>query len=637
MQNKKRMWLVIVGVLLLGWASLMVMGRGAKPNDVSYSKALAWAEAGQILNAEYSLSTGALVFTTQEKNNGAPQRWKTALPPMDDTTLKVLNEQGVEVNIVPRAMPSLWFTIGLTLLPILLLIGVMVYIFKKQHGGGAGVEKALGFGKSKVQMLTPNENKIRLKDVEGCDEAKAEVSEIIDFLSNPEKYQRTGAKVPRGVLMAGPPGTGKTLLAKAIAGEASCPFFFTSGSDFVEMFVGVGASRVRNMFEQAKAVAPAIIFVDEIDAVGRSRSSGGMGGNDEREQTLNALLVEMDGMKGHENIIVIAATNRPEMLDEALRRPGRFDREVNVGLPDRIGRAKILQLHSKTVPMDVDVDWEVLARGTPGFSGADLANLINEAALKAARDGTKVVSMKQLEWSRDKVIMGAEKLSGVKNEKERRITAFHEAGHAIVAYALPDTDPVHKISIVPRGRAFGVTVQLPQEDSYNTDKESMLHRIAILMGGRAAEEVVFGKHKITAGASNDFYRSTQMVRRMVTSWGMYEEIGPVSLEGESGMPMGYDTGWSNDWKRKADDLIANVLQTQYEQACQILREHREALDRVSLALLERETLEGHEFVKLMKGEPLMEVQGGIESLSPHSSLGQNDSLSGMPGLKGALT
>ena len=522
----------------------------------------------------------------------------TTLPPSDNETLKLLAAKAtLEVRDRPR--PSAWSSWAMALVPIMLFIAFLWWFMRRQSGGQAG-HPAMNFGKARVQSLDPSENPVRFADVAGCDEAKGEVVEIVEFLKDPEKYARLGGKMPHGVLLVGPPGTGKTLLAKAIAGEAKVPFFFTSGSDFVEMFVGVGASRVRDMFAQAKAQAPSIIFIDELDAVGGKRSSGGTGsgGHDEREQTLNQLLVEMNGFVGNEGVIVLAATNRADMLDKALTRPGRFDREVMVSLPDRAGRVQILKVHGAKIPTDVSVDWDQLAAGTPGFSGAELANLTNEAALAAARQGARFVTQAHLEWARDRVMMGAEKLGGMKNERERTITAYHEAGHAVVARFLDNTDPVHKITIVPRGRSLGLTMQLPREDSYNLERDDLMSRIAVLMGGRAAEELALNVR--TAGAGNDFSRAASMARQMVATWGMDDTIGPISVDGEYGVQPGLDNGWSDSWKRQVDDRVANILRTQYQCALALLKANHAILEEVSQALLEKETLDGVEFEAIVQ-------------------------------------
>lgn len=526
-------------------------------------------------------------------------RVSTTLPPSDNDTLKLLASQAT-LEVKDRPLPSAWGSWAMAVVPILLFIAFLWWLMRRQSGGGQAGHPAMGFGKARVQSLNPEENPVRFSDVAGCDEAKAEVVELVEFLKDPEKYARVGGKMPHGVLLVGPPGTGKTLLAKAIAGEAKVPFFSTSGSDFVEMFVGVGASRVRDMFAQAKAQAPSIIFIDELDAVGGQRAASGTGGggNDEREQTLNQLLVEMNGFVGNEGVIVLGATNRADMLDKALTRPGRFDREVMVGLPDRAGRVQILKVHGAKVPTDVSVDWDMLAAGTPGFSGADLANLVNEAALAAARQGDRFVTQQHLEWARDRVMMGAEKLGGMKNERERKITAYHEAGHAVVARFLENTDPVHKITIVPRGRSLGLTMQLPKEDSYNLEREDLLSRIAVLMGGRAAEELALKVR--TAGAGNDFTRAASIARQMVATWGMDDAIGPISVDGEFGAQPGVDNGWSENWKQQVDSRVADILRSQYQRALELLKTNRAVLEEVSLALLEHETLDGVQFEEIVQ-------------------------------------
>lgn len=521
----------------------------------------------------------------------------TVLPPGDNETVRELAQQS-RVKVVERERPSILPNIMLGIFPVLLLIIFFWWMARRQ--AGAQGNPALGFGKSKVKVLNPEDNLIRFDDVAGCEEAKAEVREVVEFLRDPEKYTRVAAKMPHGLLMAGPPGTGKTLLAKAIAGEANVPFFFTSGSDFIEMFVGVGAARVRDMFARAKAHAPSIIFIDELDAIGgkRNNSGPGSGGNDEREQTLNQILIEMQGFAGREGVIVLAATNRPDMLDPALTRPGRFDREIMVDLPDRAGRLEILKVHAKKIPVDISVDWESIAAGTPGFSGAELANLINEAALATARDDQRLVTQKHLEWARDRVMMGAEKQGGMKNEREREITAYHEAGHAIVARFLENSDPVHKITIVPRGKSLGLMMQLPREDSYNLERKDLMNRMTILMGGRAAEVMALDLR--TAGAGNDFHRASSIARRMVSVWGMDDTIGPISVDGEYGPQSGINNGWSEVWKKQVDDRVAELLRSSYQCAIHILTTHRELLEEVSLALLEHETLGAEEFEAIVQ-------------------------------------
>lgn len=536
---------------------------------------------------------------------GASRQISTVAPPMAiDTVMELLQTEspGTVIEVGAPARPSTWGGIAyytILLLPILLL-GLIFWFSRRAGGPGGQADRAANFGKIRSAMVDPDSNPVRLADVAGCDEAKLEVAEIVDFLKRPEDFTRVGAKGPRGVLMVGSPGTGKTLLAKAIAGEAGVPFFTQSGSDFVEMFVGVGASRVRSLFELVKQHAPAIVFIDEIDAVGKTRSNGNVpGSNDERETTLNELLVQMDGFQSNSGIVVIAATNRADVLDPALRRPGRFDREVVVPLPDRDGRAKILALHAKKVPVARDVDWQKVARGTPGFSGADLANLVNEAALHAARRRASMVTPQDLEDARDKIIMGTERKGTVMNERDRRVVAYHEAGHALVGHFLPHTDPVHKITIVPRGRALGVTMSLPDEDSYNHNSDRLRAEIAVLMGGRAAEDVALSNASV--GASNDFHRATALARRMVGVWGM-SELGTISVHGEQGEGGGWSVSpWSEHWKRQVDDTSAAILHEEYNRAKQVMVDHREALERVALALLEHETVDSDLFLKLIAG------------------------------------
>jgi cell division protease FtsH len=483
--------------------------------------------------------------------------------------------------------------------PILFLIGLWIFIMRQMQTGG---NRAMQFGKSRAKMLTPNQKKVTFKDVAGCEEAKEELSEIIDFLKEPAKFQKLGGKIPKGVIMMGPPGTGKTLLARAVAGEANVPFFSISGSDFVEMFVGVGASRVRDLFEQGKKSAPCIIFIDEIDAVGRHRGAGLGGGHDEREQTLNALLVEMDGFEGNDGVILVAATNRPDVLDPALLRPGRFDRRVVVDRPDVKGREGILKVHTRTIPMSDDVDLSVVARGTPGFAGADLANLVNEAALAAARVDKKKVDMVDFNYAKDKVLMGAERKSMVMSDDEKRVTAYHEGGHALIASFEEHTDPLHKVTIIPRGRALGLTQQLPLEDKYTYSKEYIEAELAVMMGGRLAEEVCIGR--ITTGASNDFEKATEMARRMVCEWGM-SELGPMSFgrpEGEVflGRDFSRQPDYSEDTARKIDDEVNRIVTSSYARGKKIIVEHRVALEEIAKVLLEKESLDGEEIYAIIK-------------------------------------
>ncbi|MHB1678336.1 MAG: ATP-dependent zinc metalloprotease FtsH [Sulfuriferula sp.] len=524
--------------------------------------------------------------------------------PADFWMVSDLLKNGVVVEAKPEEEPSFLMNIFISWFPMLLLIGVWVFFMRQMQGGGKG--GAFSFGKSKARMLDESTNQITFADVAGCDEAKEEVSELVDFLREPAKFQKLGGRVPRGVLMAGSPGTGKTLLAKAIAGEAKVPFFSISGSDFVEMFVGVGAARVRDMFEQAKKHAPCIIFIDEIDAVGRQRGAGMGGGNDEREQTLNQLLVEMDGFEGAAGVIVIAATNRPDVLDPALLRPGRFDRQVFVPLPDIRGREQILLVHMRKIPSAPDVRADILARGTPGFSGADLANLVNESALFAARSNKRLVDMHDFERAKDKIMMGAERKNLVMPEDERRNTAYHESGHAVVAYLLDKTDPVHKVTIIPRGRALGLTMQLPTEDRYSMDRVQLLQNISVLFGGRIAEEV-FMNH-MTTGASNDFERATEMARRMVTQWGMSPALGTMVYgenEGEVFLGRSVTThkSVSEATMQKVDGEIRRIIDEQYAIARQILEENRDKVEAMAKALLEWETIDSDQIKDIMDGLP----------------------------------
>jgi cell division protease FtsH len=525
--------------------------------------------------------------------------------PQDLWMVSDLIKNGVEIESRPEEEPSMLMNIFISWFPMLLLIGVWVFFMRQMQGGG-GKGGAFSFGKSRARMLDDSKERVTFADVAGCDEAKEEVSELVDFLRDPSKFQTLGGRIPRGVLMVGSPGTGKTLLAKAIAGEAKVPFFSISGSDFVEMFVGVGAARVRDMFEQAKKQSPCIVFIDEIDAVGRQRGAGLGGGNDEREQTLNALLVEMDGFEGSSGVIVIAATNRPDVLDPALLRPGRFDRQVVVPLPDIRGREQILMVHMRKVPVAADVKADILARGTPGFSGADLANLVNEAALFAARRNKRFVEMDDFESAKDKIMMGAERRSMIMPEEERKNTAYHESGHAVVAKLLPKTDPVHKVTIIPRGRALGVTMQLPTEDRYSMDKERILATIAVLFGGRIAEEIFM--HQMTTGASNDFERATDMARRMVTQWGMSEALGTMVYgenEGEVFLGRSVTThkNISEATMQKVDAEIRRIIDQQYALARKLIEENRDKIEAMAKALLEWETIDAEQIDDIMAGKP----------------------------------
>jgi cell division protease FtsH len=528
----------------------------------------------------------------------------TTYSPSDPWLVSDLLKNGVIIEAKPEEEPSLLMNIFVSWFPMLLLIGVWIFFMRQMQGGGRG--GAFSFGKSRARMLDESNNTVTFADVAGCEEAKEEVAELVEFLRDPSKFQKLGGRIPRGVLMVGNPGTGKTLLARAIAGEAKVPFFSISGSDFVEMFVGVGAARVRDMFEQAKKHAPCIVFIDEIDAVGRQRGAGLGGGNDEREQTLNQLLVEMDGFEANIGVIVIAATNRPDVLDPALLRPGRFDRQVVVPLPDIRGREQILLVHMRKVPVAPDVKADIIARGTPGFSGADLANLVNEAALFAARANKRLVDMEDFERAKDKIIMGAERRSIVMPEHERRNTAYHESGHALVAKLLTKTDPVHKVTIIPRGRALGVTMQLPEHDRYSMDREQILQNISVLFGGRIAEEIFMGQ--MTTGASNDFERATEMARNMVTRWGMSDTLGPMVYgenEGEVFLGRSITThkNVSESTMHQVDSEIRRIIDEQYSLARKIIEENRDKVEAMAKALLEWETIDADQINDIMDGRP----------------------------------
>ncbi len=533
--------------------------------------------------------------------------FKTYSPETSNTAMiGDLLDNNVEITAAPPEGQSLLMTIFISWFPFLLLIGIWIFFMRQMQGGGGG-RGAMSFGKSKARMLGEDEIKVTFKDVAGAEEAKEEVAELVDFLKDPSKFQKLGGKIPSGVLMVGSPGTGKTLLARAIAGEAKVPFFTISGSDFVEMFVGVGASRVRDMFETAKKHAPCIIFIDEIDAVGRHRGAGLGGGHDEREQTLNQLLVEMDGFEGNEGVIVIAATNRPDVLDPALLRPGRFDRQVVVPLPDIRGREQILKVHIRKVPEAEDVKLAIIARGTPGFSGADLANLVNEAALFAARENSKAVNMSHFERAKDKIMMGTERRSMVMSEKEKKLTAYHEAGHAIVGRLVPEHDPVYKVSIIPRGRALGVTMFLPEEDRYSLSKKHLESQISSLFGGRIAEELIYGKDSVTTGASNDIERATDIARNMVTKWGLSDRLGPLTYsedEGEVflGRSVTQHKNLGDDTARIIDEEIRSLIDANYERAVALLKEHLEVLHAMTDALMKYETIDAGQIDALMAGK-----------------------------------
>jgi len=530
-------------------------------------------------------------------------QYTSVMPENVDITERLI-DQDVEVVAEPQQQSGLLTYLG-TLLPFILLIGIWLFLMNRMQGGGRG--GAMGFGKSKAKLLTEKQGRVTFDDVAGIDEAKEELEEIVEFLRNPQKFSRLGGKIPKGALLVGPPGTGKTLLARAIAGEAGVPFFTISGSDFVEMFVGVGASRVRDMFEQAKKNAPCIVFIDEIDAVGRSRGVGYGGGNDEREQTLNQLLVEMDGFEANEGIIIVAATNRPDVLDPALLRPGRFDRQVQVPNPDVKGRDKILGVHARKVPLGPDVDLRIIARGTPGFSGADLANLVNEAALMAARVGRRFVTMEDFENAKDKVMMGAERRSMVMTEDEKKLTAYHEAGHAVVGYYVPQHDPIHKATIIPRGRALGLVLSLPERDQLSVTYTKYKSKIAMAMGGKVAEELIFGKENITSGAASDIQQVTKIARAMVTQFGFSDALGNVDYANEQQSYLGNWSQGSNnspETQEKIDAEVRKLIDEGYDMARRILTEHADEHQRLAEALLEYETLTGPEILKAMKGEQI---------------------------------
>ncbi|RDC73307.1 ATP-dependent metallopeptidase FtsH/Yme1/Tma family protein [Rhodovulum sp. 12E13] len=528
----------------------------------------------------------------------------STVKPQDVDVADRLISQDVEVVAEPQQQNGILAYLG-TLLPFILLIGIWLFLMNRMQGGGRG--GAMGFGKSKAKLLTEKQGRVTFDDVAGIDEAKDDLEEIVEFLRNPQKFSRLGGKIPKGALLVGPPGTGKTLLARAVAGEAGVPFFTISGSDFVEMFVGVGASRVRDMFEQAKKNAPCIVFIDEIDAVGRSRGVGYGGGNDEREQTLNQLLVEMDGFEANEGIIIVAATNRPDVLDPALLRPGRFDRQVQVPNPDVKGREKILGVHARKVPLGPDVDLRIIARGTPGFSGADLANLVNEAALMAARVGRRFVTMEDFENAKDKVMMGAERRSMVMTEDEKKLTAYHEAGHAVVGFYVPQHDPIHKATIIPRGRALGLVLSLPERDQYSVTYTKYKSKIAMAMGGKVAEELIFGKENITSGAASDIQQVSKIARAMVTQFGFSDALGNVDYANEQQSYLGSYSGGGNvspETQEKIDEEVRKLVDEGYAEAKRILTEHADEHHRLAEALLEYETLTGPEILKAMKGEPI---------------------------------
>ena len=601
MMKNLLLWLAIAGVLVFVFSNF---NQQTPAKMVTYSDFVTAVSGGDVKRVRIEGLT-----ISGERANG--DKFETVRPPIPDPEL--MNDLLDKKVIVEGAAPeqqSVWMQLLVASFPVVLIIALFMFFMRQMQGGaggGGGRGGPMSFGKSRARMLSEDQIKTTFADVAGCDEAKEDVQEIVEFLRDPAKFQRLGGKIPRGALMVGPPGTGKTLLAKAIAGEAKVPFFTISGSDFVEMFVGVGASRVRDMFEQAKKQAPCIIFIDEIDAVGRQRGAGLGGGHDEREQTLNQLLVEMDGFEGNEGIIIIAATNRPDVLDSALLRPGRFDRQIMVGLPDIRGREQILKVHMRKVPLGENVNAELIARGTPGFSGADLANLVNEAALFAARTNNKTVDMREFELAKDKIMMGAERKSMVMSEQEKRNTAYHEAGHAIVGRLLPDHDPVYKVSIIPRGRALGVTMFLPEEDRYSWSKLNIESKIAVLFGGRIAEEMTLGFDGVTTGASNDIQRATELARNMVTKWGLSQKLGPMlhaEDEGEVflGRSVTQRKNVSEQTAMDIDNEVRVVIDKCYGQARHLLETHREILESMANALMQYETIDAGQIDDLMAGK-----------------------------------
>ncbi len=602
---------VVLFLLVLALFNLFSGGQSnLNSRTVSYSEFISQVESGEVSNV--TLDGERVVFRGADG-----QEYSTVRPDQGGELTDRLIANDVTVNAKPQEQSG-FTTVLMSFLPFLLLIGVWIYFMNRMQGGGKG--GAMGFGKSKAKLLTEKHGRVTFDDVAGIDEAKDDLEEIVEFLRNPQKFSRLGGKIPKGALLVGPPGTGKTLLARAVAGEAGVPFFTISGSDFVEMFVGVGASRVRDMFEQAKKNAPCIVFIDEIDAVGRSRGVGYGGGNDEREQTLNQLLVEMDGFEANEGIIIVAATNRPDVLDPALLRPGRFDRQVQVPNPDIKGREKILGVHARKVPLGPNVDLRIIARGTPGFSGADLANLVNEAALMAARVGRRFVTMDDFENAKDKVMMGAERRSMVMTEDEKKLTAYHEAGHAIVGLNVPQHDPVHKATIIPRGRALGLVLSLPERDQLSVTFTKYKSKIAMAMGGRVAEELKFGKENVTSGAASDIQQVSKIARALVTQFGFAEELGFVDYANEQQSYLGAYGGGTNHsaaTQKLIDDKVKELVDEGYHTAKRILTEKREEWERLAQGLLEYETLTGPEILKVVNGEPLN--RGDDDDSSDHGS------------------
>ena len=610
MKQSQKTLLFWVLVILMCIVIFNFVAREEQPRSVPFSEFVTDVSADKVQkvkirpqanSGEYTYWLKSPDESVQQGQRGVRSE-KVTIGIMGEQINKQLLDHGVSVEYLPEDENSLWTSILVTWLPMIFLVGILLFFMRQLQASGG---KAMSFGKSRARLLNESQNKVTFKDVAGIDEAKDDCEEIIAFLKDPKKFQRLGGRIPKGVLLMGAPGTGKTLLARAIAGEAGVPFFSISGSDFVEMFVGVGASRVRDLFEQGKKHAPCIIFIDEIDAVGRHRGSGLGGGHDEREQTLNQLLVEMDGFESSEGVIIIAATNRPDVLDPAILRPGRFDRRIIVPRPDLNGRQGILAVHTRRVPLGDDVQLQIIARGTPGFSGADLENLVNEAALLAARQDKELVSMADFEMAKDKVMMGSERRSMVISEHERKTTAYHEAGHTLVAWMLPNHDPIHKVTIIPRGPALGLTMALPEEDRQSYSAEWIRDRIAMALGGRLAEEVVFGQ--LTTGASDDFKKATQLARSMVTEWGMSTSLGPLSYveKEETGfLGQSYHKDYSEETAKEIDDEVRRIIHTQYERAKVVIEAHRAELDAIAEALLERETLGREEIEAIMSGNDL---------------------------------
>ena len=595
------LWLIMILLAVFLWKMASGGGQSVKETEPSYTEFLDQVERGNVTEVTINLSQVGGNIQGEYKDR---TKFHTTVPPDYGDLLKKLREKSVVIKVRESSRAE-WLVILLNAAPLLLLVALWIFMMRQMQAGG---NKALSFGKSRARLLTSQQKKVTFKDVAGVDEAKEELQEIIEFLRDPQKFQKLGGRIPKGVLLVGPPGTGKTLLARAIAGEANVPFFSISGSDFVEMFVGVGARRVRDLFEQGKKNAPCIVFIDEIDAVGRHRGAGLGGGHDEREQTLNALLVEMDGFESNEGVILIAATNRPDVLDPALLRPGRFDRRVVVPRPDVKGREEILRVHTRKIPLAEDVELSVIARGTPGFSGADLANLVNEAALWAARKNRKVVIMDDFEMSKDKVLMGVERKSMIISEEEKRNTAYHEAGHALVAATLPDADPLHKVTIIPRGMALGVTMQLPVDDKHTYTKNFIESTITVMLGGRAAEEIFLGH--LTTGAGDDIERATEMARKMVCEFGM-SDLGPLTFGKKEetiflGREIAQHRDYSEDTAIRIDQEVKKIVMQAYKRASEILESNRETLERIALALLEREVLDAAEIKLLIENKPLPE-------------------------------